>query len=117
MDKIRFCTCDKNNKYRKQKDKIIDFFNLLFILDSLIEFSQDLPNNKKVLVNYILFLSRHKYMKDALNRDEFNNKTLISCLDRILNCKYISDELKNEVRIRFKKFDFIKYNFRNILKK
>ena len=101
----------KNSSSRKQKDKIIDFFNLLFILDSLIEFAQDLPNNKKVLVNYILFLSRHKYMKDALNSDEFNNKTLISCLDRILNCKYISDELKNEVRIRFKKFDFIKYNF------
>jgi len=96
---------------RKQTDKIIDFLNFLFILDSLIEFTLDFPNNKKVLVNYIIYLMRHKYMKAALEKDEFNNKTFISCLDRILNCKYISDELKNEVRIRVKKFDFIKYNF------
>jgi len=82
----------------------------LYILDPLIDFTLDIPRNKKVLVNSIISLFKGQYLEDLLNI-EYDNKVFISCLDRILNCKYISDEHKNEIRTRGKKLSFIKYNF------
>ena len=95
---------------KRQKDEAKTTRALLFILDSLIDFSLDLPKNKKVLVHFILFLFKRAYIQKVLSIEN-NNKVLISCLDRILNSSYISDELKNEIRIRGKKLNFIKYNF------
>ena len=103
---IRKGSCSKT-----QGDRITELINYLFVLDVLIEFSQELPKNKKILVNFVNRLLKSSRLKAGLNRSEYNYKTLISCLDRIFNCKYISDELKNEVRIRVKNLDFIKYNF------
>ena len=95
---------------KRQKDEAETTRALLFILDSLIDFSLDLPKNKKVLVHFILFLFKRAYIQKVLSIEN-NNKVLISCLDRILNSSYISDELKNEIRIRGRKLNFIKYNF------
>ena len=82
----------------------------LYLFDALIDFSLDLPNNKKVLVGYVVFLFKHKYFKELLNT-EYDNKLFVSCLDRLFNCKYISDENKNEIRNKGKNLNFIKYNF------
>ena len=101
----------KGSSSRIQFDKVLEVLNYLFVLDVLIDFSQELPKNKKILVNLVNWLMSKSLLKDGLNRNEYNYKTFISCLDRILNCKYISEELKNEVRIRGKKLDFIKYKF------
>ena len=95
---------------RKQNNNIIVARGPLYVLDALIDFSLDLPKNKKVLVNYIIILFKNKYLKDVLSSN-YDNKLFNSCLDRILNCKYISDELKNEIRIRGKNLKFINYNF------
>ena len=76
----------------------------------MIDFSLDFPMNKKVLVNFIIFLFQKEYLKDLLNY-EYDSKLFNSCLDRILNCKYISDDLKNEVRVRGKNLTYIKYKF------
>ena len=95
---------------RKQNNNIIVARGPLYVLDALIDFSLDLPKNKKVLVNYIIFLFKKEYLKDVISH-EYDNKLFNSCLDRIFNCKYISDELKNEIRIRGKNLTFIKYNF------
>ena len=95
---------------KRQKDEAKTTRALLFILDSLIDFSLDLPKNKKVLVHFILFLFKRAYIQKVLSIEN-NNKVFISCLDRILNSSYISDELKNEIRIRGRKLNFIKYNF------
>ena len=100
-------TFSKNQKNETQNTR-----TLLYVLDTLIDFSLDLPKNKKVLVNYIIFLFKKEYLKDVISH-EYDNKLFISCLDRIFNCKYISDELKNEIRIRGKNLTFIKYNFYN----
>ena len=95
---------------RKQNNNIIVARGPLYVLDALIDFSLDLPKNKKVLVNYIIFLFKKEYLKDVISH-EYDNKLFNSCLDRIFNCKYISDELKNEIRIRGKNLKFINYNF------
>ena len=109
--KYGYLYINNNESFTKhQKDEAETTRNLLFILDSLIDFSLDLPKNKKVLVHFILFLFKRAYIQKVLSIEN-NNKVLISCLDRILNSSYISDELKNEIRIRGRKLNFIKYNF------
>ena len=93
-----------------QESNIQDVRNYLYLLDQLIDFTLDIPKNKKVLVNFIIFIFQNKYLKDLLHFEN-DNKLFNSCLNRIFNCKYISDELKKEVRKRGKKLSFIKYKF------
>ena len=61
----------------------------------------------------MIYIFKRKYIRDVLS-NYYNNKVLISCLDRIFNCKFISDELKNEIRKRGENLDYIKYNFTKI---
>jgi len=93
-----------------QESNTQDVRNYLYLLDQLIDFTLDIPKNKKVLVNFIIFIFQNKYLKDLLHFEN-DNKLFNSCIDRIFNCKYISDELKKEVRKRGKKLSFIKYKF------
>ena len=95
---------------KRVQSKAQEVRNYLYILDPLIDFSLDYPRNKKVLVNFIIFLFQMENLKDLLDF-EYDSKLFNSCLDRIFNCKYISDELKNEVRLRGKKLSFIRYKF------
>ena len=95
---------------KRQKNKVQIVRNYLYILDPMIDFTLDIPRNKKVLINFIIFLFKQQYLKDLLNT-EYDNKLFISCLDRIIKCKYISDKFKNEIRTRGKNLNFIKYNF------
>ena len=76
------------SKRQNNRAKVQSARNLLYILDPLIDFSLDLPKNKKVLVNFTIFLLKNKYLKYLLKSTEYDNKLFISCLDRIFNCKY-----------------------------
>ena len=96
----------------KEQNKIFpEIRKHLYILDPLIDLTLNSQRNKKVLVNYILYFMKFQNLKDFLNNNEYDNNIFISCLDRIFDCKYISDEHKNEIRKRGKMLDFIKYNF------
>ena len=75
----------------------------------MIDFTLNIRKNKRILVNFIIYLFKNQYLKDLLNT-EYDNKLFISCLDRIFNCKYISDKHKNEIKSG-KMLNFIKYNF------
>ena len=96
---------------KMQKDIIMPLINYIYILDVMIDFTKELPRNTKVLVNYIIFLFNKEYLKEAINRNKYINKLFISCLERILNCKYISNNYKKEIRKRGKSLNFINYNF------
>jgi len=96
---------------KKQKDKVQNVRNFLYILDTLIDFTLNIHRNKRILVHFILYLYKQKYLSELLNA-ESDNKLFVSCLDRILNCPYISDKQKIKIRARGKKLNFIKYNFK-----
>jgi hypothetical protein len=83
----------------------------IYVLDDIIEFAKDVPKNKRILVYYIIHFLQLKFLKTALNKSHYINKIFNSCLDRILNCKYISNEDKDEIRKKGKILSFIKYNF------
>ena len=109
--KYGYIYVDNAESYSKKKaDKLRDIRDFLYILDPLIDFTLDIPRNKKVLVNFIFFLFKDQYLEDLLNI-EYDKKVFISCLERILECKYISKEDKNDIRTRGKMLNFIKYNF------
>ena len=93
IQKYGYIYIDREDSSAKlQKDIIKPLINFIYILDVMIDFTKELPRNKKVLVNYIIFLFNKKYLKEAINRNKYINKLFISCLDRILNCKYISND-------------------------
>ena len=101
---------NENSFSKTQKDRVKFTIYRIYLFDAMIDFSLNLANNKKVLVNFILFILNNRYLRDALNSDDYNNNLFISCLDRFFNCSLISDEHKNLVVKRVKYLSFIKYN-------
>ena len=75
----------------------------------MIDFSLNLVNNKKVLINYILYILNDKYIKDAVYSNDYNYNLFISCLDRFFNCSHISNEYKDLVRKKGKNSHYLVY--------
>ena len=55
-----------------QDDKVIFLIYRIYIFDAMIDFSLNLVNNKKVLINYILYILNNKYIKDAVYSNDYN---------------------------------------------
>lgn len=98
---------------KKQNKKFPKARVHLYILDPLIDFAFDSKRNKKVLVNYILYIFKFKYLKYFLNKSKYDNKVFNTCIDRILKCKLISTKYKNKIIKKGKKLGFIRYNLNN----
>ena len=112
IPKFGYIYVDRENSSAKlQKEEAVYIERYIYMLDAMIDFTQKLPKNKKVLVNFTLFIFGKEYLKEALNRKEYNYDLFISCLERILKCKYISEYHKKEIRKRGKSLSFINFNF------
>ena len=96
---------------KMHRDRVIFAIYFIYVFDAMLDFSLDLPRNKKVLVNYILFILNNKYLREALKSNDYNNNLFISCLDRFFNCSLISNENKNYVAQKGQHLSFINYNF------
>ena len=104
---------NKESSSYNQRDKVINLIYRIYIYDVMIDFSLNLTSNKKVLVNYVFYILKNKYLKDALYSNDYNYNLFMSCLDKFFNCSYISDEYKNDVKNRVQNLNFIEYNFMN----
>lgn len=82
----------------------------IYLLDVFIEFSQDTFKHKKIIVKLIYFCLGNKALKTVFKKSKYCYNLFISCLDRTFNCKYISNEYKNEIRRRIKLLDFFNYH-------
>ena len=72
LAKYGYLFINNNNSFSKlQNDKVQRARDYLYLLDPLIDFSLNLPRNKKVLVNFIIFLLKNEYLKDLLNKNEY----------------------------------------------
>jgi len=56
---------------KKQKDHVQFVRNYLYLLDVLIDFTLNLPRNKRILVNFIIYLFKKRSLKDLLNTEYF----------------------------------------------
>ena len=89
----------ENNKY------------MIYVLDVVIDFTRETKKNKVLLVYLLTYLFNQNRMDKTLESNDYVYKLFISCLDRILNSKYISEEHKNEIRKRGRNLEFIDYKF------
>ena len=86
-----------------EEEKII---SKLYFIDICIDFSKESYESKKVLVYFFTYLMELKAFVKVLKSNEYHKKFFISCMNRILNCKYFVNEDKNEIKKRVAKFDF-----------
>ena len=104
------------NVYRKESaSRNFKFFenviNYIYLLEAMLIFVQDKIENKKILVNFTLFILSKKQLKKALSTSKDINNLFISCVDKVLKLSKISDELKKEIRKKGRQLKFIDYPF------
>ena len=76
------------------------FICILYFVDISIDFTRKTFENSNLLVYLITFLMKLPEFKSVYYSNEYNKKLINSCIDRILNNKYISVEYKKEIRKR-----------------
>ena len=71
----------------------------------MVDFSKDVVENKKIIVRYTIKLLK---IDDFIytSKDEDVKKLFKSFLDRIYECKLISDGDKNKIKSLSMKYDF-----------
>ena len=85
-----------------------DFIGRLYFLDINIDFSHDTFESKKVLVYYFTNMMEHKGFEKVIKTSEYHRKIFISCVNKLLNSKYVAKEDKDEIKRRVSKYDFLK---------
>ena len=103
----------KDSVTRHPRDRVQILSYRIYVLDILLKFSQNTMKHKKIIVNVLNYLLQLKELKNILlDSNEYKRNLFNSCLDRILNCEYISNDDKDEIKKKVKSLDFIKYNFK-----
>ena len=82
----------------------------IYYLCVAIDFVQDRPENKKILVHFIMRLLGRSSLSKTLEKKDIN-ELFISCIDRVLKMTNISEDLKNKIRNKGKQLKFINYPF------
>ena len=80
----------------------------LYLIDTVIEFGKDTFINRKILVAQMKRLLEKNYLKETINLNEYNKNLFISCLNKILNMKYISNDDKEIIRKKAAELNLIK---------
>ena len=78
----------------------------IYFTDIAIDFTQNKKENHKLLVYLILFVLNRPLIKETLISNNSVRKLFFSCLNRIINSKYISNSNKNEIR---KQIQYLKF--------
>ena len=89
------------NVYRKTSasrggaDKAIemDLYHI-YLLDAATDFVKDTVENKRILVNFAMYLLSSKSLKEMLNNDAFKT-TFFSSMNKVLKMNGISDKKWN----------------------
>ena len=93
----------------KKLSRITKNIYYIYLTDTAIEFTKDTIENKRVLAYLISSLLEGTNLKETLDGNEYIKKLLISCLNKILNMKNISNEVKKEIRNKASILEFLKY--------
>ena len=80
------------------KTKVARSTNILYLIDSIIEFSKNNISNKKLEGDLIIYLFKLRGIRSNFQFIKDNNELIISCIKRILNSKYISIKYKAKIK-------------------
>ena len=72
----------------------------IYILDIAIDFVKDKVDNKKLMVNLVLFLLKQKSLKALTKKNSDIKNLFFSCIKRVFNMKNIQNKLKDEIKKR-----------------
>ena len=69
-------------------------------MDIAIDFVKDKVDNKKLMVNLVLFLLKQKSLKALTKKNSDIKNLFFSCIKRVFNMKNIQNKLKDEIKKR-----------------
>ena len=78
--------------------KVSRITNILYLIDAVIDFSQNNSINKKLAVHMIIYFLKLRRVKANLTSKKYNFKLINSCLKRLLNSPKVSDNYKIVIR-------------------
>ena len=96
--------------WRNENNEAKNLYNI-YVIDIAIDFTKKEAENQKLLVYLIIYIFKMPQLDKTFNSNDYFRKILISCLDRVLKSKYISNEDKNIICEKGKKLKFLKYPF------
>ena len=88
--------------------------NLLYLIDIVIDFSQNNINNKKLAIHLVIYYLNLRKIERTLASNKYNMKLIISCIQRILNSKYTSENNKIFIKNIAKRLKFMKSFGKNL---
>ena len=94
----------RKNRYKSLEN----FICKIYFADIVIDFNKEALENRRLLSYIIIYLINNKHLKYAI-KDNFKKKVFISCVQRVLNYKYIPDKDKKSIRKDLSKLKFLKY--------
>lgn len=81
----------------------------LYFCDIAINFAKKTLENQRPIVYLLAYLLEKPALKKISELSIYNKKLIISCVNRILNYNYISNEDKNEILKRASKLEFLQF--------
>ena len=81
--------------------------NLLYLLDAIVDFSQNHMDNKKLEVHLLIYLLNLRKIKSILLSNKYNMDLITSIIKRILKSAYIPDKYKTIIKNLINKMRFI----------
>ena len=93
---------------KKYSEISINIYNI-YLIDIVIAFNKKTFKNRRILVYLITYVLEKSTLKETFEENEYVKNLFISCLNKILNMRYISYKDKTEIRNRISKLNFLKY--------
>ena len=93
---------------KKYSEISINIYNI-YLIDIVIAFNKKTFKNRRILVYLITYVLEKSTLKETFEENEYVKNLFISCLNKILNMRYISYKDKKEIRNRISKLNFLKY--------
>ena len=85
----------------------LERINLLYLLDAIVDFSQNHMDNKKLEVHLLIYLLNLRKIKSILLSNKYNIDLITSIIKRILKSAYIPDKYKTIIKNLINKMRFI----------
>ena len=89
---------DNSASKKSYKTKLVIYY--IYILDIAIDFVIDREDNKKILINLVLFILKQKHLKKLINKNSNIRFLFSSCIKRVLTMKNIKNKFNNRIRIK-----------------
>ena len=84
--------------------------NVFYLMDAIINFSQNTDAHRKLIPNVIIKVLRLKYLQKIVEMNNYG-ELLKSILDKVLKSNLYSESLKNEIINEGKNLKFLNYTF------